>query len=60
MKPIQDPDGSWRVEDATGTVRASGLTNAEAWRFIDRAQNDPINRSEAAHDWSFRQMANKQ
>lgn len=32
-------------------------TNAKAWRWIDRQMNEPVNRKQDAHDWSFRKGA---
>lgn len=60
MHPEQDEDGTWRVDDGTGYTLASGLTNAQAWRFIDKAQGEFVNSRESVADWVFRMQANRQ
>jgi hypothetical protein len=48
---IDQADGKWQVIDREGKVLAEFQTNAEAWRYFDRAHNEPINRQE--HLWNF-------
>lgn len=60
MHPIQDEDGTWRVDDITGYTLASGLTNAQAWRFIDKAQGELVNGRESVADWVFRMQASRE
>jgi hypothetical protein len=48
---IDQADGKWQVIDRDGKVLAEFQTNAEAWRYFDRAHNEPINRQE--HLWNF-------
>jgi hypothetical protein len=55
MQIRQEADGAWSVVAQTGEVLASGLTNAEAWRFFDRAEREPISRTEDVTDWLCRQ-----
>lgn len=53
MTPIQR-NGKWFVD---GEINAGPFdTNAQAWRWIDRATNEPHNRKEAAHDWAASQF----
>ena len=52
---VQAEDGTWNVVAATGDVLASGMTNAEAWRFVDRAAQEPISRAEDVTDWLLEQ-----
>ncbi len=50
--PVQGPDGRWYVAE-------HGFdTNAEAWRWLDRQNNEPISRAEDVSDWVFNKMAN--
>ena len=37
-KVEQVEDGTWRVVASSGAVLADGMSNAEAWRFVDRAR----------------------
>jgi hypothetical protein len=47
----QAPDGKWQALDSDGNVLAVFQTNAEAWRYVDRANDEPLNRQE--HLWDF-------
>lgn len=42
-----------------GTVAATGLTNAEAWRMADRLAGEPINRQEDVAEWIARKAASE-
>lgn len=33
-------------------------TNAAAWRYIDREENEPVSRQEDVGDWAFNKAAN--
>lgn len=52
-EPKQLPDGRWSVGER------AFATNAQAWRHIDRLNNEPISRSEDVGDWVFNKMANE-
>ena len=52
MQPKQTDCGKWRVGDRLFE------TNAQAWRYIDRLENEPVSRSEDLGDWIFRKMTN--
>ena len=60
LKAIQNENGTWRVDDGTVYTLASGLTNAQAWRFIDKAKGELVNSRESVADWVFRMQANGQ
>lgn len=53
MEPERQEDGSWIVGDKVFA------TNAAAWRWIDRQNNEPVSRSEDVGDWVFNKMANE-
>jgi hypothetical protein len=48
--PVQMPDGKWQVGDQIFE------TNAKAWRWIDRQENEPISRAEDVSDWVTRKI----
>lgn len=48
------PSGKWAVLDSTGAVISEHETNAQAWRALDRMQNEPINKREDTADWVWR------
>ena len=58
VKKIDDQEvGPWAVVDDDGKLLAWGFaTHREAWRWIDKANNEPTGRKEAAHDWSANQF----
>lgn len=43
--------GLWEVRDDCGNVVTEHQTNAQAWRQIDRLNNEAVNRSQATADW---------
>lgn len=56
----QNPDGTWGVycgpkgkPDVAGPFK----TNAEAWRWMDRQEGEPVSRSEKTSEWVFQKMA---
>jgi hypothetical protein len=49
MKVVQSKRG-WDVI-ANGKVRASFTTNAQAWRYVDRQQCEPVSRVEHVSAW---------
>jgi hypothetical protein len=53
MQVDRTNDGTWRVIAADGEVLASGLSNAEAWRFIDSHDETAADDAEAS-DWAVR------
>ena len=55
LSVVQSGD-AWCVCRGSETI-AEGLSNAQAWRMLDRLSGDPLNRSEEVHDWSFRKLA---
>lgn len=59
MKPEQQPNGKWRVITTDSDVLASNLTNAQAWRFIDKANKEPVNKRQDTSDWAFGQGASR-
>lgn len=52
--PQKLPDGRWRVGDKVFA------TNAKAWRWIDREENEPVSRAEDVSDWAFNQSINRE
>ncbi len=56
MTVSQQPDGKFAVVDATGIVLAGPFdANSEAWRWIDRHENEPVSRAESVAEWLFHQ-----
>lgn len=55
----QSEDGKWQVVGNDGTVIASGLSNCEAWRIVDRISREPISRQEDVADWVARKEASQ-
>jgi hypothetical protein len=53
LTAVADGHGGWDVVDASGRVLAIFLTNAAAWRWIDRRAGSPISRAEVVADWIF-------
>lgn len=51
-EPVLRDDGRWSVGERIFE------TNAAAWRWIDRSENQPVSRSEDVGDWVFNKMAN--
>jgi len=53
---MQEPGGRWSVI-RDGTVVASGLTNAEAWKRADRLLEDVTSPAEKRTDYWWRKVA---
>ena len=52
--------GVYYVEDETGAKVAGPFeSNAAAWRYIDRINNEPISIAEKKSDWSWNRGINK-
>lgn len=49
----RDDDGTWSAVSGDGKVIADRLTNAQAWRAADKANREPVNRSQVVSDWAF-------
>jgi hypothetical protein len=47
MTVDQTEDGKWQVTRGDVVIAGPFDTNAEAWRWIDRKQGEPVNRQEA-------------
>jgi hypothetical protein len=47
------PNGKWFCYGKTFD------TNAQAWRYVDRIQCEPISRAEDVADWVFKKEANR-
>jgi len=58
MKVEKSADG-WRVVSPDGEVMADGLTNAQAWRKLDKLTGDYVNRQQQTSDWLFEKSANE-
>jgi hypothetical protein len=41
----------WRVISSTGEIVREGLTNAQAWRVLDRLNNEAVSAQEAKADY---------
>ncbi len=54
----QNSAGIFVVERSDGKVMRMCETNAEAWRAVDRLENEPINRQEELGDWISRKILN--
>lgn len=50
--PQKDADGKWRVGQEVFA------TNAQAWRYIDRVNREPVSRAEDVADWIASKIAN--
>jgi hypothetical protein len=50
---IAGTDGAWCVFEGTRTLAGPFETNAEAWRWFDRHEGEPISCSEAMTEWLF-------
>ena len=50
----RQPDGGWSVILGCGKVAHTNLTNAQAWREIDKLSGDALSASEAAKDYKER------
>lgn len=51
MRVTRADDGTWRVTTAAGVILARGMTNEQAWQWVDRANHEPTSRHEKAADW---------
>jgi hypothetical protein len=49
--PKQDGKGLWQVVDNNGDVLAAGLSNAQAWRAIDKLQSEPTSPTQAKKEF---------
>ena len=56
MTPTQK-DGKWFVESRAQEVDGPFDTNAEAWRWIDRQEGQPISQAEKRAEWIFAKSA---
>jgi hypothetical protein len=52
--PTKDENGDWRVGEMVFQ------TNAQAWRYIDKANNEPVSRVQDVSDWVATKIANGQ
>ena len=53
---VDSIDDKFIVVDGGVTVAGPFDTHAGAWRWIDRAMNEPVGRREAAMDWAARKF----
>jgi hypothetical protein len=51
-------DGTWEARH-NGETLGPFNSNAAAWRALDRAANEPINRGEDVAEWVAKQDANR-
>ena len=58
MAPRQLPNGRWVVVETDGAVLFEAATNAAAWRWIERQQNEARSSSESRHEYGWKQYAN--
>lgn len=56
MRVEQSDDGSWQVVDAAGQVVATGMSNAGAWRWLDRHSCEPVSPNEHRHDYVWTRL----
>lgn len=49
--------GAYAIMFGTEVIRADLLTNADAWRALDRLEGDSISPAEARSSWGFRRAA---
>jgi len=52
--PERGQDGLWYVAEKHFE------TNAKAWRYIDRMENEPVSRAEDLGDWVASKILNKE
>lgn len=52
---VMQAASGWDVIE-NGVVLASFASNAEAWRFVDRRDGDPVSRSEHVASWIMSQI----
>jgi hypothetical protein len=50
---VTETSQGWIVADGGQIIAGPFPTNAEAWRWIDRSQGDPISRAEQVSQWIF-------
>jgi hypothetical protein len=56
---VQSPESQWYVRHGPDMIVAGPFTTqAEAFRWLDRDEGDPISPSERRSDWSFWKSAN--
>lgn len=54
MTVIKISEGQWAVVDSETAIAGPFTTSAEAWRWIDRHEGEPISPAERRADWLFR------
>ncbi len=50
MRVTRADDGTWAVTTAADVIPAGGMTNAPAWRWVDRANHEPTSRRESVSE----------
>lgn len=56
VRPDKSASTKWEVYDtATGAVIRGGITNAEAWKLVDRMTMEATSRGESVSDWLWSQ-----
>ena len=60
MKIEQNEYGTWDVIDGAGNVLATLASNEDAWRWLDRQNNDHWSPVACRHDWGFWKSAESQ
>lgn len=58
MTVRQLDSGMWAVVDRQGTVLGEFPTNAAAWRWIEREENEPLSPAEHRQNYGFRKFVN--
>lgn len=48
MGMIERSETGWRVVSASGKILRDGMTNAQAWRFLDVLEDEPVSASQVA------------
>ncbi len=55
MTVVQTEDGTYKVVDGDGALAWGFETSSAAWRWIDRHDGSPLNRSENTAEWLWQQ-----
>jgi hypothetical protein len=50
---VEQRDDGWFVVEDARVIGGPFVTNAQAWRWIDRNAGLPVSRSESVADWFF-------